>query len=189
MGIWRLVMETNRLSRPSGYLPCVSQPFQILGRFPFWPLNLGTNASTPPGSSGPRAERTRRGSHRSQGARTGPCGPTKQVCHVAPALGALRRRYAFWGVLGAFWACSGPDGPKTPHRPNDPRCLGCRLRATVKLLTMGIWRLVVETKRLSRPPGCPPGVSQPFHILGRCALIGLCRQIENPQIAITSPKK
>ena len=34
--------------------------------------------------------------------------------HVAPALGALRRRYAFWGVLadvlGAFWARFGLGG-------------------------------------------------------------------------------
>ena len=39
-----------------------------------------------------------------------------------------------------------------------------------------------ETNRLSRPSGCPPGVSQPFHILGRSALIGLCRQnrVKNP---------
>jgi hypothetical protein len=41
---------------------------------------------------------------------------------------------------------------------------------------MGIWRLVMKTNRLSRPSGCPPGVSQPFHILGRSALVGLCRQ-------------
>ena len=41
---------------------------------------------------------------------------------------------------------------------------------------MGIWHLVMETNRLSRPSGCPPGVSQPFQILGRSALIQLCRQ-------------
>ena len=41
---------------------------------------------------------------------------------------------------------------------------------------MGIWRLVMETNRLSRPSGYPPGVSQPFQILGRSALIQLCRQ-------------
>ena len=44
------------------------------------------------------------------GVRTGHCGRAKQLRHVAPALGALRRRYAFWGVLGAFWARSGLDG-------------------------------------------------------------------------------
>ena len=41
---------------------------------------------------------------------------------------------------------------------------------------------------ISSKPVLPLGVSQPFHILGRSALIGVCRQIENPQIAITSPK-
>ena len=48
---------------------------------------------------------------------------------------------------------------------------------------MGIWRLVMETNRLSRPSGCPPGVSQPFHILGRSALIGVSRQnpVKTPQ--------
>jgi hypothetical protein len=48
---------------------------------------------------------------------------------------------------------------------------------------MGIWRIVMETNRLSRRLGCPPGVSQPFQILWRFALIPLCRQIENPQVS------
>ena len=30
---------------------------------------------------------------------------------------------------------------------------------------MGIWHIVMETNRLSRPSGCPAGVSQPFQIV------------------------
>jgi hypothetical protein len=87
-----------------------------------------------------------------------------------PAIRFLGRS---WGVLCPFWA---RRAPKRPIGRTQPRWLGCRLRATVKLLTMGIWRIVMETNRLSRPSGCPPGVSQPFQILGHSALIGLCRQ-------------
>jgi hypothetical protein len=48
---------------------------------------------------------------------------------------------------------------------------------------MGIWHLVMEKNRLSRPSGCPLGVPQPFHILGRSPLIGVSRQnlVKTPQ--------
>jgi hypothetical protein len=78
------------------------------------------------------------------------------------------------GVLGPLWA---RRALKLPIGRTQPRWLGCHLRATVKLLTMGIWRLVMEKNRLSCPSGCPLGVSQPFQILGRFALIGLCSRL------------
>ena len=128
MDTWRLVMETNRLSRPSGCPLGVSQPFHILGRFPFWPLNLGANAPTPLGAA----------AHARSAHAEGPVAPrgSSRVPVVGPNRCATLRQPSgrsagdtlfgafwgvlglFWGVLGMFWACSerGLDGWVTTFR-------------------------------------------------------------------------
>ena len=127
MGIWRLVMETNRLSRPSGCPLGVSQPFQILGRFPFWPLNLGATGKQWPTREAPalRVPSLPGGPHGFLW--SGQTGAPRCASPRGspPAIRFLGRSGAFWACFGAFWACFG-------HVPNAAYLwLGCRLRATV----------------------------------------------------------